>query len=52
MVLAVPLYAQQAASMNGRVVDPSGATVPGVNIVIEEVNTKVVRNTKADDGGL
>ena len=52
MVLAVPLCAQQAASMNGRVVDPSGATVPGVNIAIEEVNTKVARTTKADDGGL
>ncbi|HWQ55798.1 MAG TPA: carboxypeptidase-like regulatory domain-containing protein [Bryobacteraceae bacterium] len=49
--LAVPLRAQETASINGRVVDPSGAAVPGVAVSIEEVNTKAARATKADEGG-
>ena len=45
------LAAQDAASMNGRVVDPSGAAVPGVAVSIQEVNTKANRATRADEGG-
>src|SRR3954470_4457108 len=44
--------AQQAATITGRIIDPSGAAVPGVSVTIEEKSTGLKRSITSDDSGL
>src|SRR5215471_16503040 len=45
----------QASAINGQiegtVTDPSGAVVPGVTVIIENVNTGLQRELKTDNSG-
>jgi outer membrane receptor protein involved in Fe transport len=53
-LLAFPTtgLAQQAASINGTITDPTGAVVPGATVVLRNVATGVERRTVSNDAGL
>ncbi|MCC6859190.1 MAG: TonB-dependent receptor, partial [Bryobacterales bacterium] len=50
IVATGPLLAQDA-QLGGRVTDPSGAVIPGTNIVITNVNTGAQRRAASNDEG-
>ena len=48
----IPLSAQQyRATITGKVTDPSGSAVPGVDITVTGVGTNFVTTSKSDDSG-
>src|SRR6266404_623591 len=49
--MPTPLPAQVAAAISGRVVDPSGAAVGGVNVSVKSLETGATRTVTTDDGG-
>ena len=51
LLAAVCLFGQSLSSVNGVVTDPSGAVVPGAQIVLENVDTRVSRDTVSDAAG-
>jgi len=50
--LTIPLGAQEAGSIQGRVVDPQGATVPHVKVTLEQEGTGNTRSAIAGSDGL
>src|ERR1700761_4615142 len=46
------VFAQATAAFNGRVVDPSGATVADAEVVAKNTATGVVRTSKSNHDGL
>src|SRR5437867_2019402 len=46
------LWAQEAGSIQGRVVDPQGAAVPAVKVTIEQVGTQIARSNTTSSEGL
>ncbi|HEU0138347.1 MAG TPA: carboxypeptidase regulatory-like domain-containing protein [Bryobacteraceae bacterium] len=50
--LTIPLGAQEAGSIQGRVVDPQGATVPNVKVTLEQEGTGNTRSAIAGSDGL
>ena len=50
-VLAPTLQAQTATMLNGSVLDPTGAAIPNVVLVLENLGTRASRNTKSDGQG-
>ncbi len=48
----LPLHAQISSSLQGRVVDPSGAPVPGAVVVVTELSTGARRQTLTTAEGL
>jgi len=44
--------AQTSATLSGRVTDQSGASVPGADITVQDVETGAVRTTTTDSAGL
>ncbi|MBI3693255.1 MAG: TonB-dependent receptor [Acidobacteria bacterium] len=50
--IAPKLGAQQAGSIDGRIVDPQSAAVPGVNVTIEQAGTQITRTTTTGGEGL
>ena len=52
VLLAGQLLAQSiSGTINGTVVDPSGAVIPGVEITLTNERTSETRNTVTDDTG-
>jgi hypothetical protein len=49
---ALPAHAQGAATINGRITDPQGLVVPGVEVRAVNINTNVTYATKSNDVGL
>src|SRR4051794_34527620 len=50
--LAVPAFAQSAGgSIEGVVTDASGGVLPGVTIVVKNMDTNVARDLVTDEGG-
>src|SRR6266704_2788746 len=48
-----PLYAQLTlGTITGRVMDPSGAIIPGCQIKIENIDTAVTRTAESDTTGV
>ncbi|MGI4826894.1 MAG: carboxypeptidase regulatory-like domain-containing protein, partial [Janthinobacterium lividum] len=51
-LLAAPASAQEfRGTISGTVADATGAVIPGANVVVREVNTGTVNNTKSDSDG-
>jgi hypothetical protein len=44
-LVLVNLWAQEAGSIHGRVVDPQGAIIPNVRVTIEQIGTQISRST-------
>jgi hypothetical protein len=42
----------ESATLSGRVTDPSGAVIPGAEVVLTNMDTNVAQRTKANDEGL
>lgn len=51
--LIVPgvLFAQSTASVDGRVIDPSGAVIPGASVKVIDPAGRVVTETSTDAAG-
>jgi hypothetical protein len=52
LALALPLLAQEAGSIQGLIIDPQHAAVPGVTVTIEERGTGIERTTSTNSDGL
>jgi hypothetical protein len=48
--IAWPSNAQVSASITGRVLDPSGAVVPGAKVTVKSLETDASRTVTTDDG--
>ena len=52
VLLAAPAWAQlTTATVNGTVTDPSGAAIPGAEIIVKNVETGITRNTLSGETG-
>src|SRR5688572_32910881 len=49
--LAPTLIAQTTAQISGRVTDPSGAVVPGVDVTLTNIDTGIERFAVTNDSG-
>jgi len=49
--LVAPVYAQTSGEITGKVVDSSGAVVPGTNVTITNVATSQTRQVQTNDTG-
>ena len=45
-------FAQEMATLNGRITDPNGLPVPGVNVRAVNVNTNIVHSSETNEVGL
>jgi hypothetical protein len=52
LLLATAALAQEAGSVHGRIVDPQGAAVPGVQVTLEQTGTGLSRKTVSSPEGL
>lgn len=52
VALSAPLLGQEAGAIQGRVIDPAGAAVPGVKVAIQQAGTGAVRSTTTGGEGL
>lgn len=50
--LVIPSAHAQSASVNGQVVDPSGALVRGVKIILTNLKTNTVQRSKTNNAGM
>jgi Carboxypeptidase regulatory-like domain len=48
---AIPLFSQTLGEITGRVIDPSGAPMPGAPMTLTNNSTNAVRNTVTTDSG-
>ena len=51
LLASSPVFAQQNAELNGRVLDPGGLAVPGATITVTNLGTGIARNVISGDGG-
>ncbi|HTB20635.1 MAG TPA: TonB-dependent receptor [Bryobacteraceae bacterium] len=51
ILLAAPLRAQVNAAISGRVLDPSGAVVPGATVTVKSLETGASRTVTSDGSG-
>src|SRR5437867_9161177 len=51
LCLAAVVYGQAFSSLNGNITDPTGAVVPGVQVILSNVQTGVQRTTTSDEQG-
>lgn len=51
-ILCLPCHAQQNATINGTVSDPSGAVVQGAKVMATNTATNIVRSTMTGSGGV
>jgi len=51
LCLGAVVYAQAFSSLNGNVTDPTGAVVPGAQVILMNVETGVQRTTISDEQG-
>src|SRR5713101_9678427 len=51
LCLAAFVYGQALSSLNGNITDPTGALVPGVQLILSNAQTGVQRTTISDEQG-
>jgi hypothetical protein len=51
LFLAAVIYGQAFSSLNGNVSDPTGAVVPGVQVILSNAETGIQRMTTSDEQG-
>jgi protocatechuate 3,4-dioxygenase beta subunit len=51
LLIAVAAFAQFSSNIQGTVEDPSGSSVPGATVTIQNVNTQVKQSTTANEAG-